>query len=162
MKLSNFKSDNSGELNAIEFSTTNASNPALPNPNPGTWISLDMPLSAWTAGARNNIAQFIVTSNLGTVYFDNVYIYKGTALATASFEKSSIKMYPNPATSNLTIQANGAIDKVSVYNVLGQEVIAKSPKSNNTTLDISNLQKGTYIVKTTSDGKTDTTKVLKQ
>jgi hypothetical protein len=40
-------------------------------------------------------------------------------------------------------------------------VLSKSPKTNNTTLDISNLQRGTYIVKTTSEGKTETTKVLK-
>ncbi len=167
LKFSNFLSDNTGEFNAIQFSTTNVSNPALSNPNPGTWISLDMPLSAWIAGngnglARNNIAQFIVTSNLGTVYFDNVYIYRAATLGTANFETSNVKIYPNPVTSALTIQANSAIDTVSVYNLLGQEVISNSPNSNNTTVDFSNLQKGTYLVKTTSEGKTDTSKVLKK
>jgi hypothetical protein len=165
LKLSNFLSDNSAELNAIEFSTTNASNPALPDPNPGTWISLDMPLSAWTGingTARNNIAQFIVTSDLGSVYFDNVYIYKGTALGTTDFQKSTIKVYPNPASTNLNIDANSTIDKVAVYNLLGQEVISKYPNSNHSTIDISSLQTGTYILKTTSDSKTETSRILKK
>lgn len=153
------------EDSAIEFSYRNASIPALPNPNPGTWLSIDIPLSSFTIGAknsnRNDLVQFIITSDLGVVYYDNVYLYKGTALSTAKFEKSSLKVYPNPATSNLTIEANTAIERVSVHNILGQEVLSKSPKTNNTTLDISNLQRGTYIVKTTSEGKTETTKVLK-
>ena len=151
-----------GEVSAIEFSTTNASNPALPNPNPGTWISLDMPLTSWTAGLRNDLAQFIITSNLGIVYVDNIYLYKGLPLATTTFNKSEVKVYPNPAASELTIQANSTIEKISVYNVLGQEVITKNPESNIATLDISNLQKGFYIVQTTSEGKTETTKVLKK
>ena len=165
LKLVNFKEDNSGELNFTEFSTTNASNPALPNPNPGTWISLDMPLSAWTAGAngvRNNIAQFIITSDLGTVYFDNLYLYKEASLGTAKSEKSNLKVYPNPATTNVTIEANNTIERVSIFNILGQEVLSKNPKANSTSLDISNLQKGTYILRTTSEGKTETTKVLKK
>jgi hypothetical protein len=162
LKFINFKADNTGELNPIEFSTTNASNPALPNPNPGTWISLDMPLSAWTAGARNNIAQFIVTSNLGTVYFDNVYLYKGTALGTEKFETSSVKMYPNPVKNTLTIEANASIDRVSIYNILGQEVLKASPKSNTATLQTNELQKGVYMVTTEIDGKVSTSKVVKE
>lgn len=129
----------------------------------GTWISIDAPLSTFAGSqTRNDIAQFILTSNLGVVFVDNIYLYKGTPLATASFDKSILKIYPNPATSDLTIQANSAIDNISIYNVLGQEVNSKNPKSNITTLDISNLQKGFYIVKTTSEGKTETTKVLKK
>ena len=166
LKFSNWNGG-SGEDSAIEFSYRNASTPALPNSNPGTWLSLDIPLSSFTiAGGgklnRNDIVQFIITSDLGIVYYDNVYFYKGTSLGTTSFEKSKLKVYPNPASSTLTIEANSAIERVSIHNVLGQEVLSRSPKTNNTTLDISNLQKGTYIVRTTSEGKTETTKVLKK
>jgi len=161
LKLSNFNGG-AAEANAIEFSTTNASNPALPNPNPGTWISLDMPLSAWTPGARNDIAQFIVTSNLGVVYFDNVYIYKGTALSTEKFSTSSVKMYPNPVKNSLNIEANASINKVSIYNVLGQEVMSSTPNSNSTTLQTGSLQKGVYMVRTDIDGSITTSKMIKE
>jgi hypothetical protein len=70
-------------------------------------------------------------------------------------------MYPNPVTNYMTIEANSAIDKVSVYNILGQEVLVRSPKSNSTTIQTSELQKGVYIVKTTVDGKATITKMIK-
>ena len=79
-KFSNHATDK--ETSAIQFSTRNTSSPSLPNPNPGGWISYDIPLSSWIAAApngitlRDNIAQYLITSNLGVVYVDNIYIYK--------------------------------------------------------------------------------------
>jgi hypothetical protein len=40
--------------------------------------------------------------------------------------------------------------------------MSKSPNSNSTTLQTSALQKGTYIVKSTIDGKTATSKFIKE
>jgi hypothetical protein len=160
IKFSNWNGG-AAEANAISFSATNASNPALPNPNPGTWISLDIPLTDMP-GLRNDLVQFIITSDLGTVYYDNLYLYKGTALGTEKFETSSVKMYPNPVRNTLTIEANSEIQKVSVYNILGQEVMKASPKSNTATLQTNELQKGVYMVTTEIDGKVSTSKVVKE
>lgn len=160
IKFSNWNGG-AAEANAISFSTTNASNPALPNPNPGTWISLDIPLTDMP-GLRNDLVQFIITSDLGTVYYDNLYLYKGTALGTQKFETSSVKMYPNPVKNTLTIDANSAIQRVSVYNILGQEVLKASPKTNSVTLQTNELQKGVYMVTTEIDGKLSTSKVVKE
>ncbi len=62
----------------------------------------------------------------------------------------------------MNIKANGSIDRVSVYNILGQEVISASPKTNSATLQTSSLQKGTYVVKTEIDGKISTSKLIKE
>jgi hypothetical protein len=131
-----------------------------------SWQTVSVPLSAFGGFSPANFFQFKIgsSSDLRTkvAFFDNIYFSVNLpTLGTAKFEKSNLKVYPNPATNNLTIEANTAIERVSVHNILGQEVLSKSPKTNNTTLDISNLQRGTYIVKTTSEGKTETTKVLK-
>ena len=101
------------------------------------------------------------TSNT-TTYFDNLYFWKGTALGVAKFDASSIKIYPNPVKNILNIEAKGSIERVAVYSILGQEVMSKSPKSNLTTLQTSGLQKGTYIVKSTIDGKAATSKFIKE
>lgn len=135
----------------------------------GSWQSVSVPLSVFTGKGFNTtkFRQFKLGSNsdLNTkiVFFDNIYFsVNDPNLGNTKFEKSNLKVYPNPATSNLTIEAKNAIERVSVHNVLGQEVLSRSPKTNNTTLDISNLQKGTYIVRTTSEGATETTKVIKK
>ena len=137
-----------------------------------SWQTVSVPLSALVTNtgvfSPENFFQFKLgsSSDLRTkeAFFDNIYfsVNLPTSLGTTKFEKSNLKVYPNPATSNITIEANSAIERVSVYNILGQEVLSKSPKANNTTLDISNLQKGTYLVKTTSEGKTETTKLIKK
>jgi hypothetical protein len=43
-------------------------------------------------------------------------------------------MYLNPVKKTHYYKSNGSIDKVSVYNVLGQEVITAGPKTNSATL----------------------------
>jgi hypothetical protein len=133
----------------------------------GSWNSYDIDLSNYSAPDLKKL-KFIVPvtyqdfPNGRTVYIDNVYFYNSAALKVAKFDASSIKMYPNPVKNTLTIEANSAIQKVSVYNVLGQEVMAKSPKSNSTTLQTSALQKGVYMVKTEIDGNVSMRKIVKE
>jgi hypothetical protein len=95
-----------------------------------------------------------------TYYFDNVSY--GAALGVSSFETSNIKMYPNPTSSVFTIEANEVVESVSLFNVLGQEVLAKNPNSNSVTFDISNLQTGVYIVKTMIGGVSSTSRIVKK
>jgi len=164
VKFSNWNNTNA-EVNAIQFSVTNVN--FLTNPNPGTWISLDIPLSNFTiAGGgsanRNDLAQFVISTDLGTVYYDNLYLHKNTVLSVSSFEKSNIKMYPNPATTNFTIEAQSSVENVTVYNMLGQEVIAKSPNTQQTTIDISTLKVGVYIVKATINGVVSSSRLVKE
>lgn len=97
--------------------------------------------------------------NTGTYLIDDIKF--GAALSTAKFDKASIKMYPNPMKNTLTIEANSSIQRVSIYNVLGQEVMKASPKSNSATLQTSQLQKGVYMVTTDIDGVISTSKMLK-
>jgi len=99
-------------------------------------------------------------AGLKTYYFDDVKFV--SALSTAKFDTSSIKMYPNPVKNTLTIEANNAIQRVSVYTILGQEVMMVSPKNNATTLQTSTLQKGIYLVKTEIDGNVSSTKIIKE
>jgi hypothetical protein len=90
-----------------------------------------------------------------------VVIGKNTLGAT-KFEVSNVKMYPNPVKNNLTIEANSTIERVSVYNILGQEVLTTRPSANTATLQTSNLQKGIYIVTTEIDGKVSASKIIKE
>jgi hypothetical protein len=160
-KFSNWSGGNA-ETNAFEYSATNAN--ILPSVNPGTWISIDLPLTAFTAiGGSNNtdFTQFVITSDLGTVYYDNIYLHKNT-LATSSFVAANIKMYPNPATTNFTIEAPQTVESVSVYNLLGQEVLSLSPNTKVATVDVTNLQVGVYVVKISTNGNVSSTRFIKK
>jgi hypothetical protein len=130
------------------------------------WKSYDIDVNTtnFPIPVLTNIIQIKLVNtseDLITTYFDNLYFYKGTALSTTKFDKSTLKMYPNPVQNTLTIEANSAIQRVSVYNVLGQELMSRNPKSNSTTLQTSELQKGVYMVKTEIDGKISSSKIVK-
>lgn len=162
VKFSNWNGG-TGEANAIEYAVTNAN--FLPATNPGTWISLDIPLSSFNGingSGRNDLAQFIITSDLGTVFYDNLYLHKNTILATSTFETANVRMYPNPANNVLNIEAKTNIENVSIYNLLGQEIISKSVNNSTATLDISNLQVGVYVVKSSIDGKIASSRLIKK
>jgi hypothetical protein len=137
----------------------------IKNPIPsvaGSWQSLDIPVAGIT-GDLTKVIQFKFDGGTaGKIYLDNLYFYKGSALSTTKFDVSNVKMYPNPVKNNLTIEANSTIERVSVYNILGQEVLTTRPSANAATLQTSNLQKGIYFVKTEIDGKVSASKIIKE
>ena len=129
------------------------------------WNSLDIPLSNFTGlTTRGHIAQLIFAGQpvgQGTLYVDNVY-FSNVALANDTFTNNTLKIYPNPASNAITIENESTIQSVNIYNVVGQEVKVASPNANSITLDISNLETGIYIIKSVSEGKTNTTKFVKK
>ena len=71
-------------------------------------------------------------------------------------------MYPNPTSSVFTIEAKNTVESVSLFNVLGQEVLTKKPNSNSVTIDIANLQTGVYVVKTIIGGVSSTSRIVRK
>ena len=157
IKFSNWNGG-SGEANAIEYSVTNAN--LLPSTNPGTWISLDIPLASFTAGNRNDLAQFIITSDLGTVYYDNAYFHKNTTTTQGTSNvnaASMVKMYPNPVKAGEEVSVNAAVSSLEIYNVAGQKV----KSANMSSISTQGLGKGMYILKLTlKNGETQSQKLL--
>lgn len=83
-------------------------------------------------------------------------------LATEQFDLSQLNYYPNPVKDILNISYINEITAVSVYNLLGQEVATKSVNETLANIDMSQLAKGTYLVKVTSDNLVKTIKVIKE
>ena len=65
--------DGDGETNAYDFTYE------LTGDETGQWVSIDIPLSEANIVTNDDasaFAQFLITSNLGTVFVDNIYLYK--------------------------------------------------------------------------------------
>lgn len=163
VKLVNFNGTG-GETSALEVNINGGTTPQLVA---NQWVSVDVPITALggvvaNSLARNDVAEIgITTANVDYVWYDNIYLHKNT-LATTSFKDSNVKLFPNPANTNFTIEANAAIEKVGVFNLLGQEVISQTPNSKSVNVSISDLQVGVYVVKTTIDGKVAATRIIKE
>lgn len=73
------------------------------------------------------------------------------SLNTASFENSNVSIYPNPATSTITIDSKEIITKMQLFNALGQKVFVKASGN---VIDVSFLPTGNYFLHLeTSNGK---------
>ncbi|MDG1397022.1 MAG: endonuclease [Polaribacter sp.] len=85
--------------------------------------------------------------------------FNGT-LSTTSPILEGFKMYPNPNHSNRLFFNNTDVINITIINVLGKQV--KSSKiASNESLDISELSKGIYLVKITSNKQFITKKLIK-
>ena len=65
------------------------------------------------------------------------------------------------ANGQLNLSANTAMERVALYNMLGQEVVSQKLASNNETVNIAGLQSGVYIASVTIDGATKTFRIVK-
>jgi len=76
----------------------------------------------------------------------------------------SITIFPNPVKDVLQISnADQTISDVAVFNLLGQEVIRENwSGKDNSSLNLTGLKAGTYLLKVTADGKTETKNIIKQ
>lgn len=63
--------------------------------------------------------------------------------------------------NQLNLSANTPIEKVSIHNMLGQEVISQKLTSNSEIVNISGLQSGVYIATVSIEGASKTFKIVK-
>lgn len=129
------------------------------------WNSYTIPLSNFTGlTARAHIGQLVFSGNpagSGEVFIDNVY-FSNTTLGTANFAASSVKLSPNPAKYQITIDAGATIEVIEIYNLLGQQVLIIKPSVSNLLVDISRLAKGIYTVKMVVDKNTVVRRIIKE
>jgi len=72
--------------------------------------------------------------------------------------KSSVIVYPNPANEILNIE-NAEYSKIAIYNLLGEVVLKTKCNSAFSTINVSALAEGTYIVKVVSEKNIVTKKI---
>lgn len=84
------------------------------------------------------------------------------SLSNDSFTFKDLKFSPNPIVDVLTIQSNEIFTKISIYNILGQEVLRQKGNGLEVKLELSHLVSGNYFVKVASDTKQQIIKVIKK
>ncbi len=92
----------------------------------------------------------------------NVKIWSPEILSVDDFNNNGFTYFPNPVKNTLQLNAQSNIQNVSVFNILGQEVLRTAPNRIDSELDMSSLQTGAYFVKVTINDRTETVRVIKQ
>jgi hypothetical protein len=75
----------------------------------------------------------------------------GVNIIEPLLSNSNIKIYPNPASDNITINLTGLKNLsglcLNIYNIQGQLLLQQTLNQNNTEIDISQLEQGVYVAK---------------
>ncbi len=93
---------------------------------------------------------------------DSVVI-KDVALGIRGIESNNFIIAPNPNTGRFTVTANSQIEKIEIYNSVGQQINFNSFSNingNSKIIDLSNNDKGVYIVKVLYEDESFTIKKL--
>ena len=122
----------------------------------------------------NYLSEIVTTLAAGTYYLqvdtwgtgdeDTFDIgYFDPSLSNQSFEEEvALSYFPNPVKNKLTLKAQQNIQNVSVFNMLGQEVMRTEMNVQRGELDMSSLQSGPYFVKVRINDTVETLKILKK
>jgi hypothetical protein len=138
------------------------------DPNPQT-IKLDLKLATnWTGVQKNWWLQLLeytggaAIKSAASIQIQQI-LFVNEVLSTVDIQKEDlgISIYPNPAINSFKILSPLKIEKVEIFNVLGQKSSVQNLKSN--TIDISTLSKGIYILKVYQENaKVATKKFIKK
>jgi photosystem II stability/assembly factor-like uncharacterized protein len=142
--------------------TTGTVGTSVSTDNGTTWTDLE-PAGTTQRGAAaflNTTTGWCAGFNVDEIT-DGVFKLTG-GLANQSFTSAKFRVYPNPATSNVTI-ATTDVDSynLSVTDLSGKIVLAKSFNGMENTVDISALSSGAYFFTLSSDNKKEVVKILK-
>lgn len=83
-------------------------------------------------------------------------------LNTKDSDFQNFNYYPNPIKNQLNFKAASKIEKVEIYNILGQKVIKQTPQSKTLSTNTSNLKAGIYIMKIQINGSEQNFKIIKR
>jgi putative ubiquitin-RnfH superfamily antitoxin RatB of RatAB toxin-antitoxin module len=102
---------------------------------------------------------FINTTNDGfKLYLDSIHVVKEDPVGIDFNELEVFKVYPNPASNQLTISTEREIQEITIVNSIGQSVINTTNKN----INIESLEIGIYYIQLISEDKLHIQKFIKE
>lgn len=105
---------------------------------------------------------YYVTQTLNGCESDPFAVTVDIVMDADDFVAGNLKAYPNPVKDILTISYNDNITYVTLYNIVGQQVLSINVDSDNVLVNMSQLPTGTYMAKIGTANAVKTMKIIKQ
>lgn len=90
-----------------------------------------------------------------TIWVEKIAMVRSLINATPELiQQASVKLFPNPATSELNITSALAFNKISIFDMLGKTFVEESiSNATSAVLSVSNLPAGVYVASLTLENK---------
>lgn len=103
-----------------------------------------------TTDLLGNQRVFNTTVDMGAYEYGSMPL----SVTDSDLNENEVKIYPNPTSSNVNIQTNANVKSISIYTLLGEEILTTTAVK----IDVSHLTSGMYILKIISGKGMETTK----
>ena len=87
------------------------------------------------------------TTDLLYAYLDEFTLDAFSTLGTANNILEGFTLYPTIVKEELNFRSQNNVEAITVFNLLGQKVFSGAPNTNNSSINLSNLRPGVYVVK---------------
>ena len=94
-------------------------------------------------------------------FIDNFQITSET-LSTSTNTLEGFTLYPTIVKEALNFRSQNKVEAITVFNLLGQKVFSGAPNTNNSSINLSKLRPGVYVVKVSAEGKIGSYKIIKE
>lgn len=163
-----FEAPASGEVNIVTaLGTATAAHLAVYEGTCGALVELDcstdVTSGASLTGLTDGATYYIQLWNNGSEEGTIDITLSDASLSLNTFEnENAFTYFPNPVKNELSLKAQSNIQNVSVFNMLGQEVLRATPNTLESNLSMNELSQGAYFVQVTINNVTETVRILKQ
>ena len=127
----------------------------------GSWYSYDVDLRAYQGQDIYVAIVHFGCTNQFYLNIDNIKLYR-TYDQTIEHNATRVSVYPNPASSFVSVESSQMVDSYEVYDMAGAMVRRAAVGQKAFNLDIEALPAGTYLLKMTSEGIVQTRRFVKQ
>lgn len=116
-------------------------------------------ITGQTMGSTINYAvKFAFAGGLAVTRYISYVVGSSCTLGTETSSELLEFYFPNPTNNVINISSNNTIDKVEIFNLIGNKVISTTENLNS--IEVSNLSKGIYLITVYSGTKKSTKKVI--
>jgi len=106
---------------------------------------------------------FSDTSNEDNDFFiDNFRITDNSVLSTSNDDLEGFSLFPTIVEQDLKFNSLENVSQLSVYNLLGQQVFRAAPNTRNSSVNLSSLKAGMYMVRVQVGDAIGTYKIVKE
>ena len=118
-------------------------------------------LSAYE-GQDVRIAFYSSTTDQNAARIDDFTLDAFSTLGTATNILEGFTLYPTIVKEELNFRSQNKVEAITVFNLLGQKVFSGAPNANNSSVNLSTLRPGVYIVKVSAEGNIGSYKIIKE
>jgi hypothetical protein len=116
--------------------------------------TIEQPAESVHIGGGNGVGES-GSLNPNTGQSTNATLRSDNVTTGNTTEATNVTVYPNPASTTLTINVNSTTaSEITLYNTLGQVILTRVADATETKLDVSNLPKGNYIASVRNEAGT--------